>query len=91
VFLIKSSLDNNVAMINRAIPILSSAYGSYGDNKDDGGGDDSNNDGDMVANVTGELHHGTSILKGNHIHHNRFGFYSVGIGNMIMVDCELTQ
>ncbi len=29
---------------------------------------------------------GTSIIKDNEIHHNRFGFYSVGVGNMILED-----
>ena len=29
---------------------------------------------------------GTSIVKNNEIHHNRFGFYSVGVGNMILED-----
>ncbi|MGA7368578.1 MAG: right-handed parallel beta-helix repeat-containing protein [Nitrososphaeraceae archaeon] len=49
-------------------------------------GDD--NDGNIVvANGTGALQQqGTSILKGNHIHHNRFGFYSVGMGNMVLED-----
>jgi parallel beta-helix repeat protein len=27
---------------------------------------------------------GTSIIKNNEIHHNRFGFYSVGVGNIIL-------
>lgn len=27
---------------------------------------------------------GTSIIKNNEIHHNRFGFYSVGVGNVIL-------
>jgi mannuronan 5-epimerase len=55
----------------------------YGGNEDDNYNEV--NDGDM-ANGTGVLKQGTSILKGNHIHHNRFGFYSVGIGNMILED-----
>lgn len=29
---------------------------------------------------------GTSIVKNNEIHHNRFGFYSVGVGNMVLED-----
>lgn len=29
---------------------------------------------------------GTSVIKNNEIHHNRFGFYSVGVGNMILED-----
>jgi mannuronan 5-epimerase len=29
---------------------------------------------------------GTSMVKNNEIHHNRFGFYSVGVGNMILED-----
>lgn len=29
---------------------------------------------------------GTSIVKNNEIHHNRFGFYSVGVGNVILED-----
>lgn len=29
---------------------------------------------------------GTSILKDNEIHHNRFGFYSVGVGNVVLED-----
>ena len=29
---------------------------------------------------------GTSVVKNNEIHHNRFGFYSVGVGNMILED-----
>jgi poly(beta-D-mannuronate) C5 epimerase len=61
-----------------------SYYGDSGDDNDND--DDSNNDGDIVANETGAPQQGTSILKGNHIHHNRFGFYSVGIGNMILED-----
>ncbi len=27
---------------------------------------------------------GTSIIKNNEIHHNRFGFYSVGVGNILL-------
>lgn len=27
---------------------------------------------------------GTSIIKNNEIHHNRFGFYSVGVGNVVL-------
>jgi parallel beta-helix repeat protein len=27
---------------------------------------------------------GTSVIKNNEIHHNRFGFYSVGVGNIIL-------
>lgn len=27
-----------------------------------------------------------SVIKGNHIHHNRFGFYSDGVSNMILED-----
>jgi poly(beta-D-mannuronate) C5 epimerase len=27
---------------------------------------------------------GTSIIKNNDIHHNRFGFYSVGVGNLVL-------
>ena len=61
-----------------------SYYGNSGDDNDND--DDSNNDGDIVANGTGAPQQGTSILKGNHIHHNRFGFYSVGIGNIILED-----
>ena len=29
---------------------------------------------------------GTSIVKNNEIHHNRFGFYSVGVDNMVLED-----
>ncbi|CAN5755012.1 hypothetical protein BH23THE1_BH23THE1_33730 [soil metagenome] len=29
---------------------------------------------------------GTSVIKNNEIHHNRFGFYSVGVGNMLLED-----
>src|SRR5215210_9145127 len=29
---------------------------------------------------------GTSIVKNNEIHHNRFGFYSVGVGNVVLED-----
>ena len=29
---------------------------------------------------------GTSLVKNNEIHHNRFGFYSVGVGNVILED-----
>lgn len=29
---------------------------------------------------------GTSTVKNNEIHHNRFGFYSVGVGNMVLED-----
>ncbi|MGE0390724.1 MAG: nitrous oxide reductase family maturation protein NosD [Candidatus Nitrosocosmicus sp.] len=29
---------------------------------------------------------GTSMVKNNEIHHNRFGFYSVGVGNMVLED-----
>ena len=57
-----------------------SYYGESGVN------DDNDDDGNIIANGTGALHQGTSILKGNHIHHNRFGFYSVGIGNIIIED-----
>ena len=57
-----------------------SYYGESGVN------DDNDDDGNIIANGTGALHQGTSILKGNHIHHNRFGFYSVGIGNMVIED-----
>ena len=57
-----------------------SYYGESGVN------DDNDDDGNIIANGTEALHHGTSILKGNHIHHNRFGFYSVGIGNIILED-----
>lgn len=32
---------------------------------------------------------GTSIVKNNEIHHNRFGFYSVGVGNMILEDNQV--
>ena len=32
---------------------------------------------------------GTSLVKGNEIHHNRFGFYSVGVGNMILEDNQV--
>jgi mannuronan 5-epimerase len=63
-----------------------SYYGDSGDDIDIGNGNDSNSDGDIVANGNGVLQQGTSILKGNHIHHNRFGFYSVGIGNMVLED-----
>jgi poly(beta-D-mannuronate) C5 epimerase len=52
----------------------------YRDDIDDNDSDnDSGADVDIIAN-------GTSILKNNHIHHNRFGFYSVGMGNMILED-----
>ena len=27
---------------------------------------------------------GTSVIKNNEIHHNRFGFYSVGVGNLVL-------
>ena len=55
-----------------------SYYGNSGDENNN------NDDGDIVASRPGTLQQGTSILKGNHIHHNRFGFYSVGIGNLIL-------
>ncbi len=29
---------------------------------------------------------GTSVVKNNEIHHNRFGFYSVGVGNVVLED-----
>ena len=29
---------------------------------------------------------GTSMVKNNEMHHNRFGFYSVGVGNMVLED-----
>ncbi len=29
---------------------------------------------------------GTSIVRGNEIHHNRFGFYSVGVGGIVLED-----
>ena len=29
---------------------------------------------------------GTSIIKNNEIHHNRFGFYSVGVGGVVLED-----
>ncbi len=29
---------------------------------------------------------GTSIVRGNEIHHNRFGFYSVGVGGIVLKD-----
>ncbi len=29
---------------------------------------------------------GTSIVSGNEIHHNRFGFYSVGVGGIVLED-----
>lgn len=45
--------------------------------------DNSDNDGGVDVNI---LANRTSILKNNHIHHNRFGFYSVGMGNMILED-----
>jgi hypothetical protein len=57
-----------------------SYYGNSGDENNN------NDDGDIVASRPGSLQQGTSILKGNHIHHNRFGFYSVGIGNLILED-----
>jgi parallel beta-helix repeat protein len=62
-----------------------SYYGNSGDDNNDDESDVSSND-NTIFNRTGALHQGTSILKGNHIHHNRFGFYSVGIGNMILED-----
>ena len=58
-----------------------SYYGNVG-----GDNNDENDDSDITTNRTGTLHQGTSILKGNHIHHNRFGFYSVGIGNLVIED-----
>ena len=57
-----------------------SYYGESGVN------DNNDDNANIIANGTGALHQGTSILKGNHIHHNRFGFYSVGIGNMVIED-----
>lgn len=57
-----------------------SYYGNSGDENNN------NDDGDIVASRPRSLQQGTSILKGNHIHHNRFGFYSVGIGNLILED-----
>lgn len=47
------------------------------------GDDDIDNDSGADVNIVPNR---TSILKNNHIHHNRFGFYSVGIGNMILED-----
>ena len=63
----------------------------YGDNGAVDDGDDDNEsrddeDVDIIADGTGASQQGTSILKNNHIHHNRFGFYSVGMGNMILED-----
>lgn len=50
------------------------------------GNEDEVNDTSTVTNEVDNNEHqkGVSIVKGNHIHHNRFGFYSVGIGNMIL-------
>lgn len=48
--------------------IPSQLYEVNDDNNDDG----SINSYDIIPNGTGAVHHVTSILKGNHIHHNRF-------------------
>ncbi|MGB7959406.1 MAG: right-handed parallel beta-helix repeat-containing protein, partial [Nitrososphaeraceae archaeon] len=58
----------------------------YGDNENDSDNDDRNGDVAATANGTRVTQQGISILKGNQIHHNRFGFYSVGIGNMVLED-----
>jgi poly(beta-D-mannuronate) C5 epimerase len=53
------------------------------------GNDRENDEDDNSIDISDEARgqqQGTSILKGNHIHHNRFGFYSVGIGNMVLED-----
>ena len=55
-----------------------SYYGSDRENDED------DNSIDISDDARGQQQ-GTSILKGNH-HHNRFGFYSVGIGNMVLED-----
>jgi hypothetical protein len=62
----------------------SSGISYYGDNENDSDNDDRNGDVAATANGTRETQQGISILKGNQIHHNRFGFYSVGIGNMVL-------
>jgi poly(beta-D-mannuronate) C5 epimerase len=58
----------------------------YGDNENDSDNDDHNGDVAATANGTRVIQQGISILKGNQIHYNRFGFYSVGIGNMVLED-----
>ena len=51
-----------------------------------GNEDQANDDSTFAKNKQDELQQGVNIIKGNQIHHNRFGFYSVGIGNMILED-----